>query len=315
MKKFISRYDFTLLLCLVLVGVLLWHIQDSRERFQQLEDTNLAMARENNRLAQELSLVETKGLLRDHWVGYSDIDEREKTIKFHLTLVPRAYGPETRVSAVCNGETLALEWDNNGTYRTTLTAPLEESCQITSVSVAQGEETKQVDMAWELMDYQDFTPRFTSGGFYPDYYGSGDEDTCLVEGMIHLENAKGYAVEVGLGNNTGTLRTLVDGEIVEETPVKWEDFGTMYRTEPKISVSMVPGQVTECVLVLTDAQGLAFHYTAFRYQAEETRADFFRAHQCDISTQVYGPGGTLLYTLPGDGSIPNTEEEGIQWKG
>lgn len=24
MKKFISRYDFTLLLCLVLVGVLLW---------------------------------------------------------------------------------------------------------------------------------------------------------------------------------------------------------------------------------------------------------------------------------------------------
>ncbi|MCI8829244.1 MAG: hypothetical protein HFE98_10485 [Ruminiclostridium sp.] len=90
---------------------------------------------------------------------------------------------------------------------------------------------------------------------------------------------------------------------------------TMYRTEPKISVSMVPGQVTECVLVLTDAQGLSFHYTAFRYQAEETRADFFRAHQCDISTQVYGPGGTLLYTLPGDGSIPNTEEEGIQWKG
>ena len=77
MKKFISRYDLTLLLCLVLVGVLLWHIQDSRERFQQLEDTNLAMARENNRLAQELSLVETKGLLRDHWVGYSDIDERE----------------------------------------------------------------------------------------------------------------------------------------------------------------------------------------------------------------------------------------------
>ena len=168
MKKFISRYDFTLLLCLVLVGVLLWHIQDSRERFQQLEDTNLAMARENNRLAQELSLVETKGLLRDHWVGYVGIDKTEQT---------------------------------------------------------------------------------------------------------------------------------------------------MYRTEPKISVSMVPGQVTECVLVLTDAQGLAFHYTAFRYQAEETRADFFRAHQCDISTQVYGPGGTLLYTLPGDGSIPNTEEEGIQWKG
>ena len=56
------------------------------------------------------------------------------------------------------------------------------------------------------------------------------------------------------------------------------------------------------------------HYTAFRYQAEETRADFFRAHQCDISTQVYGPRGTLLYTLPGDGSIPNTEEEGIQWR-
>lgn len=309
MKTFLRRYG-ALLLCLVLAVLLGWHVHDTQQKFQQAEDYSAAVSRENDRLEEELSLAETKGLLQEHWVYYGPIDGENRTMELSLSVLPRQYDPDTRVSVTCNGEECPMEW-SQGAYRFSMDASLDASCKVTSVTVTQGDQVEQAEVNWELMDHRSFTPRFTSGGYFLEKSRDGD---LVGKGMFHMSNLSW--ADFGLNSlsrsaHSGTLLWLMNGETVQEMPVTWRKLDNdMYRAEPQITITQEQESDTEYVLVMTNSQGITYRFTALRYHCTEPDGggDFYQNHEYDLSTQVYAPNGDLLYTVLGDGSMPDTKE-------
>lgn len=150
MKNFLKNYGaLVLILAALLLGLLGGRY--IYQQFRLLNERLDSMSAASYRLEEQLSLTETKGLMRRHWVYYGDVDQEARTVQVYVSLVPQVYDVDTQVSVVCNGETLPVPWDN-GAYRVQLDAPLDTSCKITELSVAQGDKVERVDLNWELMD-------------------------------------------------------------------------------------------------------------------------------------------------------------------
>lgn len=330
MKAFLRRYG-ALLLCLVLAVVL---VVGGRHTNRQIQDLNRRIdhfGQYFQETEEEISLAETKGLLRGHWVSCDKIDWKNKTLSLVLRVVPWDYTLDTRVSVVCNGETIPLR--QHGTYfRMELDAPLDKSCTVTRVIVAQEGQERQAEVGWELMDHRELAPGFIFGGFNLERLNNGtDGRDILLSGtgtiLLPLEDMISFAAgpdnntevlqltngekEEGTSIQAGTFIKLVDGEAVEETPIQWEpvEDGFQYRGEPELTVTQTQGQDTEFVVSMTNQQGINYRYTFLHYSCKFPGEYIYDAYEGDLYTKVYAPNGDLLFTVLGEGSLPRVESK------
>lgn len=306
MKTFWKNYG-ALLLCLVLAVALVSEGRYANRQIQNLTD-RLDYYMADWDLYESISLAETKGLLRENWLSWGEIDWRNKTVPVRLSVVPWDYTLDTSVSVVCGGETIPLR--QHGRYfRGELNVPLDSRDTITQVIVTQGGQARQAEVGWELMNHREFTPDFLFGGVDMERCNDGRDGRDIVLSgrgtvLLSLEDMTPFALEPD--NTAGTFIKLVDGEEVEETPIRWEPEadGFRYRGEVELTVTQTQGQDTAFVVSMTDQRGITYRYTFLHYNCKFPGEYFYDANEGDLYTEVYAPNGDLLYTVLEEGSLP-----------